>query len=163
MYRLSQSIWRYDLKLQEFNFSYNCCVICISYTYTTYGPLCLSEITVLLESTFTCTSPSRFWYLFFMMIFFITPTAIHKLAGGHADLSSPFVIESVGELVNYEAWGWHYEKVKKFQYAVVVTCLQTETVSVISPLPKAITTSLNLAQLLFPIWYWANFTRPNFW
>ncbi len=129
------------------------------HTYIVYGPLAAGATTLMYEGVPTYPDAGRWWRMieeYQVNQFYTAPTAIrllHKLGPDEPDkydLSSLYILGTVGEPINPDAWMWYFEKVGHSQCPIVDTWWQTETGGhMISPLPGA--TPIKPGSATFPL------------
>ncbi|KAK1216415.1 acetyl-coenzyme A synthetase 2, partial [Marasmius sp. AFHP31] len=127
--------------------------------YTVYGPLANGVTTTVFETAPVHPTPARYWETVQkhkLTQFYSAPTAtrlLRHLGYQHVknhDLTSLRILESIGEMINPEAWNWYNEHVGKKKCSIVDTFWQTETGSiVITPFPGAIPTTPGSATVPF--------------
>ncbi len=117
------------------------------HSYIIYGPLANGATTLMFEGVPNYPSWSRFWEVcdkHDVNIFYTAPTAIRALMReGVAPVKrcsrkSIWLLGTVGEPINPEAWGWYHNVVGEGRCPIVDTWWQTETGGIlITPLPGA--------------------------
>ena len=117
------------------------------HSYIVYGPLANGATTLMFEGVPNYPDNSRFWDVcdkHQVNIFYTAPTALRALMReGEAPVKatsrkSLWLLGSVGEPINPEAWLWYYREVGDERCPIVDTWWQTETGGIlITPLPGA--------------------------
>ncbi len=120
------------------------------HSYIVYGPLCNGAISVMFEGVPNYPDAGRYWDIVGkhkVNQFYTAPTAIRAIAAqgdqfvtSRIDkLSSLYVLGTVGEPINPEAWKWYYELPGQSRCPIVDTWWQTETGGhLITGLPGAV-------------------------
>jgi acetyl-CoA synthetase len=131
------------------------------HSYIVYGPLCNGAISVMFEGVPNYPDAGRFWDIVGkhkVNQFYTAPTAIRAIAaqGDHfvesrrEKLKSLYVLGTVGEPINPEAWKWYFEVIGQSNCPIVDTWWQTETGGhLITGLPGAVDMKPGLATTPF--------------
>ena len=117
------------------------------HTYVVYGPLAMGATSVMFDGVPNYPDFGRFWETVDRLgvtIFYTAPTAIRALMREGDEpvkrhsRTSIWLLGSVGEPINPEAWEWYWRVVGDCRCPVVDTWWQTETGGIlISPFPGA--------------------------
>ena len=120
------------------------------HSYVVYGPLQNGATVLMYEGAPNFPQNDRFWKIVDdhkVSIFYTAPTAIRAfIKWGNDwvhkhDLSSLWLLGTVGEPINPEAWMWYHREIGKSRCPIVDTWWQTETGSIlIAPIPGAVAT-----------------------